>query len=526
MALNLTIKQGSENYTATIVEIKNIFPIEGADKIVRTNVEGNDVIISKDEKIGTKMIYFVSGTKLNPDFCKYNNLLTDKEQNNDKTKTGYISHKQFRVKAIKLKGVISDGILLPLLSLAPILGPGINLNRLEIGNTFTDIDNIPICEKYIVPVARSSNPGGKSPKIARFNRILENQFHFHNDTANLRKNMHKLNPNDIIGIHYKKHGTSAVFANIPVKRILSWYERLLIWLGVNISTTIYDIVYSSRTVIKNQYLNPESKVGYYGEDIWGVVAKEIEHLIPKNWTIYAEILGFTPNGNSIQKGYDYGCNSSIRNNEQSYVGKKVKKESGKPFKSTFLINTVKDVVINPNTNNKAFSFIEDESLVDCHQCISAINEHKFYVYKISVVNPDGQVIFLTDKQIEEWCEKVGLLYSDTFIYYGKANEIYSHLFDNYIQTYSDADLITYEESEEFPEHIDQFRIAFLKYLEKTYNEKDCYMCTNKVPEEGIVLRIEHLEEYEAYKLKSKRFILRESEAQENLETNLEDNQDE
>ena len=52
------------------------------------------------------------------------------------------------------------------------------------------------------------------------------------------------------------------------------------------------------------------------------------------------------------------------------------------------------------------------------------------------------------------------------------------------------------------------------------------MCANKVPEEGIVLRIEHLEEYEAYKLKSKRFTLMESELQEQEETNLEDNQDE
>ena len=259
------------------------------------------------------------------------------------------------------------------------------------------------------------------------------------------------------------HNTSAVFANIPTLRPLKWWEKMLVKLGANIDNKVYDIVYSSRTVIKNKYINLESNEGFYGEDIWKVVAKEIGHLIPKNWTIYAEILGFTPNGNSIQKGYDYGCKQG---------------------------------------------------------------EHKFYIYKISVVNPDGKVIYLTDKQIEEWCEKVGLLYKDTFIYYGKANEIYSHLFDDYIQTYSDADLITYEESEEFPEHIDQFRIAFLKYLEKTYNEKDCYMCTNKVPEEGIVLRIEHLEEYEAYKLKSKRFILRESEAQENLETNLEDNQDE
>lgn len=114
--MNLTIKQGSENYTATIVEIKNIFPIEGADKIVRTNVEGNDVIISKDEKIGTKMIYFVSGTKLNPDFCKYNNLFNDSSLNLDNTKKGHIS-KTGRTKAIKLKGIISDGLLLPMESL-------------------------------------------------------------------------------------------------------------------------------------------------------------------------------------------------------------------------------------------------------------------------------------------------------------------------------------------------------------------------------------------------------------------------
>jgi hypothetical protein len=89
MSLNLKIKEGSENYAATIVEIDNIHPIKDADLIVRTVVFGNDVIVNKDTQIGTKMIYFVSGTKLNPDFCKFNNLLTDKEQNRDQTKTGY-----------------------------------------------------------------------------------------------------------------------------------------------------------------------------------------------------------------------------------------------------------------------------------------------------------------------------------------------------------------------------------------------------------------------------------------------------
>jgi hypothetical protein len=330
------------------------------------------------------------------------------------------------------------------------MGKRIKIEQFKVGDEFTDIEidgiKYSICEKYIVPITRSSNPSNKSSKTARFNRILDNQFHFHNDTSNLRKNMHKLNPDDIIGIHYKKHGTSAVFANIPTLRLLKWWEKILVKLGVNIDNKVYDIVYSSRTVIKNKYINLKSNEGFYKEDIWGVVAKEIGHLIPKNWTIYGEILAFTPNGNSVQKGYDYGCKQG---------------------------------------------------------------EHKFYVYKISVVNPDGKIIYLTDKQIEEYCEKVGLLYKDTFIYYGTIENLYKSLSKNNIFSFGE-----------------NWKEDLLHMLENKYNEKDCYMCTNKVPEEGIILRIEHLEEYEAYKLKSKRFILRESEAQENLETNLEDNQDE
>lgn len=110
--------------------------------------------------------------------------------------------------------------------------------------------------------------------------------------------------------------------------------------------------------------------------------------------------------------------------------------------------------------------------------------------------------------IEEYCEKVGLLYKDTFIYYGKAKDLFN---------------IEGLGTDEFS--VSLWQNQFLNYLESKYNEKDCYMCVNKVPEEGIVLRIEHLEEYEAYKLKSKRFTLMESEAQEKEEINIEDEQE-
>ena len=447
--MKLSIKENSTNYVCTVVEIKNLFPIEGADKIQRCVVNGNDVVVSKDVKLGDKMLYFVSGTKLNEDYCKYNNLLDKAESNNDTTKKGFISHKQFRVKAIKLRGIISDGMLMPLLSLAPILGVGENLEKLKVGDEFTDINGISICEKYFVP-CRNSNPGGKAPaKQPKISRLVENQFFLHNDTDNLRKNIHKLNTNDIIGIHYKKHGTSAVFGNVLVKKNLKWYEKLAKKLGLNVIDTHYDVVYSSRKVVKNEYLNPNQDGGFYGEDIWGVVAKEINHLIPKNWTLYGEILGYTPSGAFIQDGFDYGCQKG---------------------------------------------------------------EHKFYVYKISVVNPDGQVIYLTDKQIQEWCEKVGLLFKDTFIYYGMVDSIFES------REYMDWDVLVRDQE------YDSWKENLLAFLEFKYNEKDCYMCVNKVPEEGIILRIEKLAHYEAYKLKSKRFILGESEAQEKGQENLEDNQ--
>ena len=438
--MRLEVKENSKNYACSVVEIKNLFPIEGADNVLRTVVNGNNVVVPKTTEVGSRMLYFVSGTKLSAEYCRVNNLYDKEEDNLDTTKRGFVSFKSRRIKCLRLRGVISDGMLMPLSSLSSMNLP-LSTQTMEVGNEFTDIDGVSICEKYIVPIRNSGENNKKGKQSVKISRLVDSQFYLHGDTSNLRKNMDKINPNDIIGIHYKKHGTSFVVGNVQVKRFLSWFEKLVKRFGVKVEETMYDIVYSSRKIIKNGYLNPTSGEGFYGEDIWGVVAKEIEHLIPKNWTLYGEILGYTESGSAIQGKYDYGCK---------------------------------------------------------------VGEHKVYIYKISVVNTDGNVIFLTDRQIEEYCEKVGLLYKDTFIYYGTIR--------NYMDMY-------------FIEG-DNWREEVLKTLEKNYNEKDCYMCTTKVPEEGIIVRVEKLEQYEAYKLKSKRFLLMESEEQEKEVSNIEDNQDE
>ena len=51
---------------------------------------------------------------------------------------------------------------------------------------------------------------------------------------------------------------------------------------------------------------------------------------------------------------------------------------------------------------------------------------------------------------------------------------------------------------------ENWKEKFLENLKAKYNDKDCYICKNIVPEEGIVLRKETID-IESYKLKSNRF---------------------
>lgn len=123
----------------------------------------------------------------------------------------------------------------------------------------------------------------------------------------------------------------------------------------------------------------------------------------------------------------------------------------------------------------------------------AEGEMKIEVYRITHTNPDGLVTELSYPEIEEFCEKLGLTPSHLF-YYGTVEKF---CLDYEIST------IEGDEYHLFPHN-------FIKLLEEKFNEKDCFMCRSKVPEEGIVLRKESLFHCESYKLKSFAFLEAES----------------
>ena len=120
------------------------------------------------------------------------------------------------------------------------------------------------------------------------------------------------------------HNTSAVYSNIPVKmpiklpfhnKFINWVHKILTKFVNYLSTKVvpdykieYGNVYSSRGVIKNQFINKGVTSGYYKTDVWGDINEIIKPYIEKGMTIYGEICGYlTGSDKYIQKGYDYGC---------------------------------------------------------------------------------------------------------------------------------------------------------------------------------------------------------------------------
>lgn len=404
------------NYRAKIVQLKEPKKHSGADRLICWNIDFQQVITNLDYKEGDIVIYFPVECCVNKDLISFIDGFEDKTLNKNQENKGFFN-KHGRVRAISLRKEKSQGFVLPISTVFAFLNKEC---KYEIGQDFDSFNDIVLCKKYVSFVKERNNNIKSNKKIVKkISRLVENQFRLHNDTENLRRNSEKISPEDFIGIHYKKHGTSFVVGNVLVKKKLKWYEKALKQLKIDINTTEYDYVYSSRKVVKNEF-ETQNVNGFYNEDIWGVVKEELIGKILKGYTLYGEIIGFLPSGGAIQGEYDYGCQKG---------------------------------------------------------------EHKTYIYRITITNVDGQVIELDDLQIKQYCEKFNLLYKDTFIYYGKAKDLYPHLNVN-----------------------NHWNEEFVKQLEVDYNEKDCYMCVNKLPEEGIVLRKVNLFDYQAFKLKSARFL--------------------
>jgi hypothetical protein len=303
--MKLSVKEGSENYACTVIKLPAKQKVDGLDNLVRVTVFGNDCLIGKDSPEDELYLFFPAECALTQPFLWVNNLHRELTLNKDQNVKGFFEASG-RVKALKFKGTISTGFVIPVTSLSTF-----KISGLKVGDEFTNIGDLSICYKYKVERRQSEKQSKESrfnKKLKRFDKLVPNQFRFHESTAHLAKNLHNFKEGSIIVITDKWHGTSAVFSNVLVNKELTLKERIAKWFGVPVVDRVYDNLYSSRSVLKNQYINKEQGGGFYGEDIWGQFNLVLKDKIEQGVTLYGEIVGCLPSGKMIQKNYDYGCN--------------------------------------------------------------------------------------------------------------------------------------------------------------------------------------------------------------------------
>ena len=100
---------------ASLVEIDKILPIEGADKIeVATMVgKGWKVVVAKDEfKPGDLAVYFEIDSYLPADDERYA-FLSERCLRKFVSKSGQVIRDGIKIKTIKLRGQVSQGLLIP-----------------------------------------------------------------------------------------------------------------------------------------------------------------------------------------------------------------------------------------------------------------------------------------------------------------------------------------------------------------------------------------------------------------------------
>ena len=357
--------KASLEYCCTVVKIGEVKPIEGSDFLGSTLVNGNPIVVRKDMiHEGDVMVYAPIETVLNKEFLSVNNLFELSERklnanykeveqliqdgNKDEAKklVGFFN-KHGRVKLIRLRGCPSMGFLIEIDSMVkwkPKL-KDVDFSQ-YIDKDFDTIDGelfVKVYVPYVPPVKIMRSRMSKADKkLKKFSRLIDGEFKLHYDTQQLQRNIQYFTPFDKVVITNKLHGSSGIFSNIltriPIK--LNACDKLI---NKSIEKKIknlkkvsptkyhekeihakkleklnsqkipdfkvgYGNIYSSRTVIKNQYINPNVSDGFYGEDIWGKFNEIIKPYIPQGMTLYGEICGYVDaTGKMIQAKYDYGC---------------------------------------------------------------------------------------------------------------------------------------------------------------------------------------------------------------------------
>lgn len=373
-------------YVGYVVKVEQLRKHSNADRLQIATFFGNDTIVSLDCHLGDMGIYFPVDGQLSERYCAVNDLVRRKDANG-KQCGGYLDPEKRNIKALKLRGEKSDGLYMPLISLADFC----KISDLRVGDTISVLNGEEICRKYIPRAVRIPGKGGaKGVKKAKEN--IAPTFYQHVDTAQLAYNLNAFEPGDEIQLTLKMHGTSGRTGYLPlVRHKKNIFDRIFGREGK--TYTEYGYITGTRRVV----LAENRKGGFYeSDDFRHAMAKKFEGKLRKGEVAYYEIVGFQgPNGNPIMAQVQ---NSKVKDPE--FI-----KQYGEV--TTFAYGC------DPNgTYEMQCNEAGDMVMPPCCE---------IYVYRMTMVNEDGDVVEYSPDQIRERCEQININVVPEFVRFAIPN---------------------------------------------------------------------------------------------------------
>lgn len=368
-------------YCAYVTTLTGLRKHTNADRLQCATVFGNNVIVDLSYHDGDKIIYFPTDGQLSEEFAMDNNLvrvykpvseLSESEYAGKQIITkdgigcinvgGYMDPTKRNITTLKLRGEVSDGLVLPI----RVLEKYTDTSKLNDGDQISTIGDHEICKKYI-PNRQRRNGGSKHTSVKRNKKEMKEQISYpffmeHIDTGQLAYHQGAFKPGDLCYITLKMHGTSARTANslqITKKKRHLILRKVFHFKDKEIKT--FKCVSGTRRTTLRDYDG-----GYYGSNAFRMKYHDFfKDKLPKGMEVFYEIVGYTEGAQTIMGT----CSNKL----------------------------VKD---------KAFQKQYGPETVFSYGC--PVGENDCYVYRMTMTNEDGYVVELPWEQVQIECEKMGV----------------------------------------------------------------------------------------------------------------------
>ena len=350
-------------YYAYVVELHGLRKHSNADRLQCVEVFGNNVIVSLEYYDGQKCVFFPTDGQLSEKYATANNLVRIKDENGNNI-GGYLDPEKRNIKAMRLRGEKSEGLLMPIETLAPYVDVG----TLAVGDKISTLNGELICQKYIPrrnsASSASNRTSSKSKSKKKTPQITYPIFKEHADTEQLMYNQSAFKVGDTIYLTRKLHGSSMRIANtietttkkrnLILKKIFKLKDK---------EVKTYRAISGTRRTILRDY-----EGGYYGTNLFRKPYYDyLKDKLPKGMTVYGEIVGWVNKTTPIMSR----CSNF--------------KVQDKEFRKMYGDETVFTYGCEPGTND-------------------------VYIYRITIHNDDGEIFELPTEEVINWCDKLGMKY--------------------------------------------------------------------------------------------------------------------